>query len=157
MDVKTLSAEIDTNSVSIDEELTFNEMSLKDWRKELYLEIPEEIDYKKLIELNTKVDELYAIVKNNYSMANNSLILAKRSLQHSEALEYIELSSADGPRRSQASIEKLVLVKLEDKIDTVSLLECLVDFFEEQKNILDKKTKLLETIFWAIKNEMGNE
>lgn len=155
MNVKTLSAEIDANSVSIDEELVFNEVSLKNWRQELYLEISEDLDYKDLIKLNTKLDELYSISKNNYSMANNSLILAKRSLQHSEAEEYINISRTEGPRKSQATIEKEIIVNLESKLDTVSILECLVDFWEEQKNILEKKSKLLDNIFWALKNEFG--
>ena len=144
------------NAELIDTTVKFGIMTLQEWREDLALTIDPELDFKDVIELSTKIDHKRTIVHNNYSIASGAHLLQKRLNEHKIANKSIELSK-DSVRRTQIALDNECTIALEDDISRLTLAKHILDFWSKQEEILTHKTKLLETIFWALKNQQDKE
>lgn len=135
----------------------FSGQTLEKWCKDFYFEIPDNVDFKDIVELSAKVDDLLSTAHNNYVVAYGIYEMSKRSLEKKKSAKYTELSNDGTGRRTAAALEHEINNIVEDELDRVTVAEYICEFWKEQIKSLTGRKDALEQIFWALKNQKGLE
>lgn len=146
-------ANFENNLLVFKEHFSFEGCSLEQWILDLYVEIPDELDFPTIQTLANKIDNLQTVAHNNYILASGLYTFTKRSVEKIQSHKYKSLSADKTERRTQANLENEVAVGSEDEIDKSIVAEFVCEFWKEQIKILEKKSKALEQSFWTLKNQ----
>lgn len=135
----------------------FSGQILSKWCKDFNFEIPDDADFKDVMELSAKIDDLLTTAHNNYVVAHGIYVMSKRSLEKKKSAKYTELSNDGSGRRTAAALDHEINNIVEDELDRVTVAEYVCDFWKEQIKSLTGRKDALEQIFWALKNQKGLE
>jgi len=146
------SLEYDVDFKTMSEELSFNGLTLKDWAIKFLVEIPDNINQIDLIHIYKKMDNLYTVAHNNNLIAYGIFSLCKRDLDKLKTTEYVKIYNDPTKKATAVQAENFVNYTSETLEDKYIISKFIYEFWQEQLKYLDKKSKILENINWALKN-----
>ena len=135
--------------------LLFAGKSLEQWCTEFNFVIKDEADFKDLIEISQTIDSLTSVAHNNSGIARNTYNLLKRGREKKSVRAYTKMMADAQRRPSVVEGENRIALQCEDEDDKLTIAKAFVDFWEEQIKLLDKRSKLCDSIFWSMKSDKG--
>lgn len=133
------------------DKLRFNNKTLKEWAIELSIKIPEDPDMDDIRLISQELDRCFAVAHNNFIVADGIKEFRNRTLEVERLNAFSDLEN-EQVKRTLADKDKLVEIKTKEFKDKVVIAKFISEFWHEQVEILGRRQKILEGIFWAIKN-----
>ena len=142
--------EVSFNQVK--DKLKFAGKTLEEWCTFFNFVIPAEIDFLDLVELNRKMDDLTSIAHNKHAIADNTYQLLKRAREKKAIGAYKKMISGAARRPSVAEGENTIASECETEDDKLVIAKAFLDFWDEQIKLLEKRSKIVESLFWCLRN-----
>lgn len=149
--LEKISESYKTNSEAFRKEFKFSDYSLEEWAESLMFSIPNEVDFKDIVELSIQLDNLFAVCHNNLSISLGLFSMYKRNCEKVSSKAYAEIVNG-GQRKTALTLENEVNNQIEDEKDQLIVSEYVCDFWKEQIKKLERHSKTLEAVFWSLKN-----
>lgn len=151
------SKEYEENSVTLRKSLRFAGKSLEEWSIKLSIEFPDDMNFVEVQNLSVELDNCFILAYNNLIVASGVKSFLERTLDVDTTKAYISLDKDNsGGRKTIVDKERLVDAQVKDQADKVSLARFVHEFWQEQVRLLERRQKLLEQIFWTIKQQEKN-
>lgn len=127
---------------------TFFSKTLKDWIEFLKIKIPNEPTFDDIITISGRIDYLSYLCHNNLILAKGILSFRAREAEKKKIETFVSIKEKMSFNEKEYQINHAHT----DMLDSVMVSEYIVEFWQEQIKLLEKKNKLLEQIFWSLKN-----